>query len=639
MTEVSALRARFAAVDKNGSGSIDKSELGRLLLDATGEEATPNELDDMFAHIDKDHDGTLSFDEFAYVVRATHDGTLPFRKLRDALAQFDRLMQLPDDTDDEDGPLHADGKTAHSVAHGEMMRPEVSAGPAPSKKASLGGSQNPKVDAADDADAWADTNALAGDAPGTCGAALSRVFNCCCGSYKLYSKDALAGKIQKVCCCAPRVVVYALTCALLPPLWVWMSLKLLVWPCLVFYVNKILGWPLRLCCGAMVKCVGMLGCVCDLRYCDPMFECVDGPMTGFNDSEGGGVNVDVEWRRPADIFGDGGVDTKLFREGVSPDDVDQGSLGDCWLLAAFASAAEFPHMIRRAFNSTESNWRGRYELTLYDGAKKKWCTVVIDDRIPCRKGTKEPVFCKPAGRELWVLLLEKAFAKFVGGYHNLSGGHAIWALQALTGDNAYTLRRENKAAVRWTRDDMLFRPTPQNRRAVKWTHHLGEDGDVEVFDDSTVFDMLCKYDKLGFVMTAASHTKGRQSGIVGGHAYSLIQVRKVKGLQLMQLRNPWGHFEWDGDWSDKSPLWDENPKVKAKLGHTDGDDGVFWMAFSDYLRFFDAIDVLQRSVDLHDVFLDTHDEYGIAGPAIGCCAGLCRYYFCCRGAASPPTRR
>ena len=49
----------------------------------------------------------------------------------------------------------------------------------------------------------------------------------------------------------------------------------------------------------------------------------------------------------------------------------------------------------------------------------------------------------------------------------------------------------------------------------------------------------------------------------------------------MQLRNPWGEFEWQGSWSDKSAEFQE---CKAELeddgidtNDSTGDDGMFWM--------------------------------------------------------------
>lgn len=47
-------------------------------------------------------------------------------------------------------------------------------------------------------------------------------------------------------------------------------------------------------------------------------------------------------------------------------------------------------------------------------------TVVIDDRIPCRPDGR-PLFARPNGKEAWVLLLEKAFAKLWGSYEALDG--------------------------------------------------------------------------------------------------------------------------------------------------------------------------------------------------------------------------
>lgn len=56
------------------------------------------------------------------------------------------------------------------------------------------------------------------------------------------------------------------------------------------------------------------------------------------------------------------------------------------------------------------------------------------------------------------------------------------------------------------------------------------------------------------------------------------------------MRNPWGGFEWNGDWSDNSHLWTQEmiDLVKPNLS---GDDGTFWMSFSDFVSNFDSLDV------------------------------------------------
>ena len=44
--------------------------------------------------------------------------------------------------------------------------------------------------------------------------------------------------------------------------------------------------------------------------------------------------------------------------------------------------------------------------------------------------------------------------------------------------------------------------------------------------------------------------EGMCVGLVSGHAYTLVQAKQTKdGHKLVELRNPWGDFEWNGDWS------------------------------------------------------------------------------------------
>ena len=73
------------------------------------------------------------------------------------------------------------------------------------------------------------------------------------------------------------------------------------------------------------------------------------------------------------------------------------------------------------------------------------------------------------------------------------------------------------------------------------------------------------------------------------HSYGLIDARVVvdkrgQEVNLVKLRNPWGSFEWQGDWGDKSRCW--TPKLKEELQVVDADDGTFWMAFEDFKQYF-----------------------------------------------------
>ena len=53
----------------------------------------------------------------------------------------------------------------------------------------------------------------------------------------------------------------------------------------------------------------------------------------------------LEWARAQDIF----PGKSLFGDGISPDDIDQGGLGNCWFLAAISAIAEKPGRMEKVF--------------------------------------------------------------------------------------------------------------------------------------------------------------------------------------------------------------------------------------------------------------------------------------------------
>ena len=113
-------------------------------------------------------------------------------------------------------------------------------------------------------------------------------------------------------------------------------------------------------------------------------------------------------------------DSLFGREGVTVDDVSQGSIGNCWLCAAFASLAENPQAVQRAFLNTkaEQSPSGLYGVNLFVLGHPM--TFTVDDYLPIvtnPDGEKTTIFSKIASDgSLWVPILEKVFAKRYGNY-------------------------------------------------------------------------------------------------------------------------------------------------------------------------------------------------------------------------------
>lgn len=78
-------------------------------------------------------------------------------------------------------------------------------------------------------------------------------------------------------------------------------------------------------------------------------------------------------------------------------------------------------------------------------------------------------------------------------------------------------------------------------------------------------------------------------GIVSGHAYSLISVYEINGVQLLKIRNPWGSFEWEGDYGTNSRKWTAD--LKKKTDKKEADDGIFFMTPAELMLGFNYYSV------------------------------------------------
>ncbi len=125
-------------------------------------------------------------------------------------------------------------------------------------------------------------------------------------------------------------------------------------------------------------------------------------------------------------------------DSITPDDIKQGSLGDCYYLCSLSTLAERPYLVKRLFLTKNYNTEGVYGVFLCDTGD--WRLVTVDDYFPCSSKRQGPCFSKANGNEMWVLLLEKAYAKIYGSYANIESGIVLNAMRDLTGAPGESLK-------------------------------------------------------------------------------------------------------------------------------------------------------------------------------------------------------
>lgn len=246
----------------------------------------------------------------------------------------------------------------------------------------------------------------------------------------------------------------------------------------------------------------------------------------------------------------------VFQDDVTPSDIKQGLLGDCYFLSILSALAEVPDRITKLFITDRFSEDGLYAVVVKKNGETK--EVVIDDYFPCQDG--EPCFSKANGNELWVLILEKVWAKLHGSYERIEAGHAHNVMADLTGAPSFDI-------------------------------------DIDDYGEDELWERLVVSENKNYMMAAsagateASADQLEELGLVAAHSYGLMKAVLVTDgfgdqVKLVQLRNPWGDFEWNGDWGDDSDLWTD--EIKKQCDYND-DTGLFYMAYSDVCHYFSRI--------------------------------------------------
>ena len=283
---------------------------------------------------------------------------------------------------------------------------------------------------------------------------------------------------------------------------------------------------------------------------------------------------DIEgWEKIKFVRAEIALNTKnfqVFYNGISSNNIKQGKLGDCYFLSSISALTEFPKLISRLFYFKEKSEENCYGIFLRINGI--WQLILVDDFFPVYPSYNNKsfniVFSSTNSNEIWIMLLEKAWAKVNGNYSRIISGQPIEALDILTDAYSYQINLKN----------------------IK----------NDKFEKEKLLNKIKNFKQKGFIMTAGTYDNNNLSleevGLISSHAYSLLNIREIYTkndgiVNLLFLRNPWGNTEWSRDWSDKSNKWTDSLRRQCNVEIKD--DGSFYMSYEDFLIYFETISICE----------------------------------------------
>ena len=261
----------------------------------------------------------------------------------------------------------------------------------------------------------------------------------------------------------------------------------------------------------------------------------------------------IEWKSADKIWGE---EISIFGETISENDIKLGMVKDAYFVAAIKALIQFPSIIIQLFK-TMTFPKDDSGIQIFLKIEGVWTIYVIDNYFPVSKETGETIFCDSPTKNLWAILLEKAWAKANFGYGNIVKGLTSEVFDALT----------------------PFITIPIN---------------VPKEDSESLWESLKVVEKNNCIMTATvkEGTPGLEDvGLIKNYSFIFVSINEKDNIKMVKMWNPFEEGAWKGDYCFQSEKWTE--ELRKKFEYTEmPEDGTFYITFDNLRQFFRLINIL-----------------------------------------------
>ena len=275
----------------------------------------------------------------------------------------------------------------------------------------------------------------------------------------------------------------------------------------------------------------------------------------------------IEWKSAREIYGD---EVNIFGETTSMNDIILGPADNSYFVSVISSLANYPNIILQIFRSFELP-ENNEPIEVCLKIEGNWTVVYLDDKFLVNNENNMPIFSYSPTKNIWGLILEKAWAKINGGYENIINGKSKDVFDAFT----------------------PFRILEIN---------------LKKFEEEIFWKYIKSLIELNCIIICVTKNsiKGLDSiGFVNRQSFSLLDAQSDEKNQNEIIRN----IKLRNCLGDKEVFQNEITYEMKNLGIIEfKEDGIFLMHYKNFLELFSIVTICVPSSTLISYLIDIPKE-------------------------------